>query len=291
MANTPFELMVPANGTRLHVVGRPVADPRGGVVIVPGFAEHAGRYARLQTELASRGYATFVIESRGHGASRGPRGHTPSWQALHDDLTAVVAVLEAERRLPARRALLGSSMGGLLAAEWLPAHRGVFHGLVLVAPFFASAKALPPFKVAFAKVVSGIVPRLAQTTGLRGREMSHDETIVAAYDSDPFLVRVMTARYFTEMRAAQHRMQSAVAGGDGAILEAPVLLLHGADDPIASVDEAQKFMRVATVPGSEARVYPGMLHEPLNELDRNRVLADLTRWLDRHVLGTNRIGA
>lgn len=291
MANTPFELTVPANGVRLHVVGKPVADPRGGVVIVPGFAEHAGRYVRLQTDLASRGYATFVIEARGHGASSGPRGHTPSWQALHDDLTAVVAVLEAERRLPARRALLGASMGGLLAAEWLPAHRGIFHGLVLVAPFFAASKVLPPFKVALANAVSGVLPRLAQEHGNKGREMSHDETIVAGYDSDPFLVRVMTARYFTEMRAAQEHVRAAVAGGDGAILEAPVLLLHGAADPIASVDAAEKFMRVATVPGSEARIYPGMLHEPLNELERNRVLADLTRWLDRHVLGTNRIGA
>ena len=50
-------------------------------------------------------------------------------------------------------------------------------------------------------------------------------------------------------------------------------------------------MRLAPAPGSEARVYPGMFHEPLNELDRNRVLADLARWLDRNILGTNRIGA
>ncbi len=291
MANTPFEMTVPANGVRLHVVGHPVADPRGGVVIVPGFAEHAGRYARLQTELASRGYSSFVIEARGHGKSTGPRGHTPSWQALHDDLTTVVGVLESERRLPARRALLGASMGGLLAAEWLPAHRGIFHGLVLVAPFFAASKVLPPFKVALANAVSWILPRLAQATGLRGHEMSHDETIVAAYDADPAVVRVMTARYFTAMRAAQARLRAGVESGQDAILEAPVLLLHGATDPIASVDAAQKFMRLATVPGSETRIYPGMFHEPLNELDRNRVLADLARWLDRHVLGTNRIGA
>ena len=291
MANVPFELTVPANGVRLHVVGHPVADPRGGVVIAPGFGEHAGRYVRLQTELASRGYASFVIEPRGHGASTGPRGHTPSWSALHDDLTAAVAALEAERRLPARRALLAVSMGGLVAAEWFPAHRGIFHGLVLVAPFFAAAKALPPLKVALANLVSGIVPRFAQAHGLKGREMSHDAALVAAYDADPVAVRVISARTFTEMRAAQARVQSAVASGQGAILEAPVLLLHGEADPIASPEAAQKFMRLATVPGSETRIYPGMFHEPLNELDRNRVLADLTRWLDRHVLGTNRIGA
>ena len=287
----PFELVVPVKGARLRVVGRPVADPRGGVVIAPGFGEHAGRYVRLQGDLASRGYASYVIEPRGHGGSSGPRGHASSWSTLHDDLTAAVELLEKERRLPPRRALLAQSMGGLLAAEWLPTHPGHFHGLVLVAPFFASAKALPPFKVALANVVSGVLPRLAQPHGLKGKEMSHDAAVIALYDADPAAGRVMTARFFTEMRAAQARMRAAIASGGGAIQEAPVLILHGAKDGIASMEAAKSFMSLAMAPGSEIRIYPGMLHEPLNELDRNRVLSDLARWLDRHVLGANRIGA
>jgi alpha-beta hydrolase superfamily lysophospholipase len=292
--NSPFELVVPSNDVRLHVVGHPVANPRGGIVIAPGFAEHAGRYARLMTDLAARGYASFLIEPRGHGTSTGPRGHTPSWAALQDDLTAAIDALESERRLPARRALFGASMGGLVAAEWVPAHPGRFSGLVLVAPFLAPAKPLPPLKVALADLVTGVLPRLSQSHGLRGRDLSHDATVVAAYDADPFLVRVMSARYFTEMRAAQARVKAAIAAGPagtGAILDAPVLLLQGAADPVASAAAAQSFMKLAPAPGSEARVYPGMFHEPLNELDRNRVLADMARWLDRNILGTNRIGA
>ena len=294
MTNTPFELTVPVHGAKLHVVGHPVADPRGGVVIAPGFAEHAGRYVRLMTDLAARGYASFLVEPRGHGASTGPRGHTPSWQALQDDFTAAVDALDAERRLPARRALLAASMGGLVAAEWIPAHPGRFHGLVLVAPFLAPAKPLPPLKVLLANAVSGLLPRLAQSHGLKGREMSHDATVVAAYDADPYLVRVMSAKYFTGMRAAQARVRAAIAAGPsgpGAIADAPVLLLQGAADPVASAAAAQSFLKLAPAPGSEARVYPGMFHEPLNELDRNRVLGDLARWLDRNILGTNRIGA
>lgn len=290
--NLPFELTIPSHGARLRIVGRPVADPRGGVVIAMGFGEHAGRYMRLQTDLAARGYASFVLEPRGHGASTGPRGHTPSWRALQDDLTAAVDALEAGRRLPPRRALLAQSMGGLVAAEWLPSHPGHFHGLVLVAPFFAPARTLPPFKVALANVVSGVLPRLAQEHGLKGKEMSHDASVVALYDADPAAGRVMSARFFTEMRAAQARLRAAVANGTGAIEEAPVLLLQGSADGVASVPAAQAFMAaLAKAPGSEVRIYPGMLHEPLNELDRNRVVADLARWLDRHILGTNRIGA
>jgi alpha-beta hydrolase superfamily lysophospholipase len=137
--SAPFATTIETRGTRLRIVGRPLSAPRGGMIIVPGFAEHAGRWGRLMDDLAARGFASFVYEPRGHGGSSGPRGHTPSWQDLAEDLDAVVEVLEASGRLPARRVLLGASMGGLLVADWLPAHPERFHGLVLVAPFFAPA--------------------------------------------------------------------------------------------------------------------------------------------------------
>jgi alpha-beta hydrolase superfamily lysophospholipase len=31
------------------------------------------------------------------------------------------------------------------------------------------------------------------------------------------------------------------------------------------------------------RIYPGLYHEILNEPERDRVLDDLLRWLDRHL--------
>lgn len=286
-ANTPFSSFVESAGARLRVVGRPVAEPRGGVVIVTGFAEHAGRWARLMDDLAARGYASFTYEPRGHGQSSGPRGHTPSWRALGDDLTAVVDALETGGRLPARRALLAASMGGLLATEWVPAHPGRFHALVLVAPFLAPALAIPPAKVLLARTVGALVPALTQAHGLRGKDLSHDPAIAAAYDTDPAVVRGMSARYFVEMRAAQARVAAAGAAG----VDVPVLLLQGGADPIARAATAEAWMKTAPVPGSEARIYPGLLHEPLNELERGRVFADLYRWLDRHVLETDRPAA
>jgi alpha-beta hydrolase superfamily lysophospholipase len=238
-------------------------------------------------DLAARGYASFTYEPRGHGASSGPRGHTPSWSALADDLTAVVDALEAGGHLPPRRALLASSMGGLLAAEWVPAHPGRFHALVLVAPFFEPALRIPASKIGLARTVGAIWPSFAQPHGLRGRDMSHDPAVVAAYDTDPAIVRVMSARWFAEMRAAQARVAAAGAGG----IDVPVLLLQGGADPVARAAAAEAWMKTAKVPGSETRIYPGFLHEPLHESDRGHVFTDLYRWLDRHVLETARPGA
>ena len=276
----PFERMIDSGGVKLRVVGRPIIDPRGGVLIVPGFAEHAGRYTRLMRDLAARGYASFTYDPRGHGRSGGARGHTPSWAQLGEDLSAVVKDLEENRDLPLRRALWASSMGALLAAEWLPRQpRGRFHAAVFVDPYLAAAAQPPWQKVFLAQTVGALLPGLSQAHGLRGKDLSHDPTIVAAYDGDPELTRVMSAGYFNAMRAAQQRVAANGAGG----LDMPLLILHGADDPIASLDAARAFRTTVTAPGSDLRVYPGLLHEPLNELDGARVFAEAARWLD-HVV-------
>jgi len=283
----PYEIAVEVEGARLSVVGRPMRDPRGGVVIAPGFAEHAGRYGPLMTDLAARGWAAFTYDPRGHGRSTGPRGHTPSWAHLGNDLGAVVDALEEDGVLPPRRALHAASMGALVAVEWMAAAgRGRFDGLALVSPYFAPFAPPPARKVFLAHTVGRLLPRLAQPHGLRGGSMSRDPNVIAAYDLDPAINRVMSARYFNEMRTAQARV--APRGAEG--IDVPVLLVHGEADPIASPAAARAFMRTVTTPGSEERVYPGLLHEPLNELSRARVFADYARWLDRQVLAASQPG-
>jgi alpha-beta hydrolase superfamily lysophospholipase len=285
--NGPFERTVESEGARLRVVGRPIVHPRAAVVLVPGFAEHAGRSIRLSRDLAARGYSSFTYDPRGHGRSSGARGHARSWATLHADLSAVVDDLEAHGDLPPRRALWAMSMGALVAAEWLPRQPGGrFHAAVFVAPYFAPAARLPVGKVWLARTVGALLPRIAQPHGLRGREMSSDPAIIATYDSDPEITRVMSAGYYNEMRAAQARVAARGAAG----LTLPLLHVHGDADPIASVTAARAWMRTVTSRGSESVVYAGLRHEPLNEIAGGRVFAEVVRWLDRAVQDVTRPG-
>src|SRR5689334_12041633 len=193
MAGT-FDLKVESGGQTLAVRGNEVMDPRGAVIVAPGFAEHAGRYGRLAQELGSRGYSTYVYDPRGHGKSSGPRGHTPSWAQLVDDLDAVIAALAGDASFPGHCALIGMSMGALVALDWALSHRGAVGGLGLVAPFFRPAFKPPVWKVALAQTVGAAIPAFGQPHGLRGRDMSQDRVVAAQYDSDPAITRVMTAR-------------------------------------------------------------------------------------------------
>jgi alpha-beta hydrolase superfamily lysophospholipase len=278
MAGT-FELKVESDGVTLAVRGQEVMGPRGALIIAPGFSEHGGRYGRLGQELASRGYSTYVYDPRGHGKSTGPRGHTPSWRALVDDFDRVITALESSRKLPPCRALLGNSMGALVALDWTLAHRGRMNGLVMTGPFFKASFHPPLWKVVLADTLGAALPSFGQPHGLKGRDMSHDLVVVSQYDSDPQITRVMTARYYHEYHAAQKRLSQT-----GPSVDFPVLMLHGGGDPIASPKAAALWAQSVPRPWCDWTIYQGMKHEVLNEFERGRVVSDLMYWLDRHVL-------
>src|SRR5215471_11323166 len=52
---------------------RPETEPRGVVVIVPGFNAHSGYYGWVAQRLTSDGLAVYSIDLRGRGKSDGER--------------------------------------------------------------------------------------------------------------------------------------------------------------------------------------------------------------------------
>src|SRR5687767_7647700 len=144
----------------LAVRGWEVGSPRATLIICPGFADHAGRFARLGVDLAARGYSTYAYDARGHGKSSGHRGHTPSWGTLVADLDHVLKELDAKGRLSARQGLLGASMGALVALDWMLSHPGRMHALALIAPFFEAAFKPPAWRVQLAQIAGRIFPTL-----------------------------------------------------------------------------------------------------------------------------------
>jgi len=281
-----FSMKVESGGQTLLVRGHEVMDPRATLIVVPGFSDHAGRFGRLAQELGSRGYTTYVYDPRGHGKSTGPRGHTPHWSTLVEDLNRVIHALDHEVGLTPRRALLGHSMGALVALEWALAHRGEIGGLALSGPFFKAAFSPPLWKRAMAGVMGGLAPWLAVPTGLSGKEMSKDIVVASQYDTDPLVHGVMTARYYFEYLHAQKRLFATASSVDF-----PVFVQHGGADPIASADAAAAWAQAVPRPWCEWTIYQGMRHEVLNEFERGRVVSDLMYWLDRHILAHVQRGA
>ncbi len=250
-----------ADGTRIHAVVHGEGDR--DVLVLGGLAEHAGRYTHVAAAFASRGVRTTIIELRGHGNSAGVRSHVMAWAEYVADLNAVA------RTLRPGWSLLAHSMGGLVALDAV--REGLAPArLALSNPLCGVRMKVPAWKSAVGRSLSRIWPTLALANDLDPAHLSRDLAVGTAYLADPNVYPRVTARWFTEMTAAQHRVAAMTAPS------CPVRFFLSDSDPITDAVAARA---VAARIGAEVQAYPGMLHELVNELGKEQVITELGDWL------------
>jgi len=255
-----------ADGTSLRI-GRSGEGERHAL-IVPGLAEHLGRYDHVVEALNGAGFAVTVLELRGHGKSGGKRGHVDRWAQYLDDVKAAAATIEGPITL------IGHSMGGLVVLDALI--NGLDNGveaLVLSDPNVAVAVDAPAIKVMGAKLLSRILPGLSLDNELDAAMISRDPEVVEAYKADPLVYSTITPRWFTEMLKSQERVIAHATQ-----YSTPLLMLLGEGDAICDWRAAEALARNW---GGEAKTirYPEMYHEIFNELEKDRVISDMLAWL------------
>ena len=213
----------------------------GRALIVHGFGEHSGRYGHVAEALVSAGLEATAFDLRGHGGSQGTRAFVEHFDDYLDDVDAVLATLDDEQA-DTPLFLLGHSMGGLVAALWV-LERGVSPaGLILSSPGFAFALRVPAWKATAGRICS----RLTATT----------------------------ARWYTEALAAQARAFELAPR-----LAVPLLCQAAGADALVDPRAARRFFDAASSHERRWISYDDMYHEIYNELERERVLADLTDWI------------
>lgn len=255
-------------------------DPERVMILVHGFAEHAGRYDEMATFFARHGFAVHAYDQAGHGRTPGPRGHVDRFDRLLEELARFVERIRGEHPgLPI--ALVGHSMGGLVVAATAaflhPAvDRIVLSGALLVPP--AEGSLDRRLRLLLARLLSRLVPRMGLATGLDAEGLSRDPEVVRRYRDDPWVKDRMTTRFATGLAATVARV---VRAADR--IERPILILHGGADPICPAEGSRRFFgglapRIAR--RSRLSVYPSLRHEIFNEPEREQVWGDVLGWLD-----------
>jgi len=248
-----------------------------GVGIVHGLGDHAGRYAHLGQALAARGFAVQALDLPGHGKSYGKRGHVASWGEYRASATSWMDRAQAEN--PTRRwTLLGQSMGAFVALDWALENPGRIERLILCAPPFQLAIRPSMLKVKAAQALVRFWPGFSQGNMILPSMLSHDQAVVREHMEDPLVHYRISARLFYEfqlMRASLQRRASE--------LKTPTLVLHGGDDPIAAAEGSERWARLAPAGLVTVRVYPGLFHEILKEVERDEIIASMIDWLEHPV--------
>ncbi|MDH4229601.1 MAG: lysophospholipase [Nitrospirota bacterium] len=291
----PFttHLTIPSGGARLHVAGGPAAvvaasasspspeaysPDRPGLFLLPGYADHLGRYAETVHHLRNQGYPVWGMDPRGHGLSSGRRGYVRRFADHLDDLEAGV---DAAQRASGVNDwfVLAHSTGALVVLLSLLkrptalAALGV-RGAALTSPLLGIRLKTPLWRRALGMVAGALLPRLSIQPGGKPYHNSHDPVEQQKRLTDPLVFTTVNARWYAEASRAM-----ALVRGHAGPLPLPVGVWFAGDDQLVDPEVTQRF--AGDVPGVAWTRYPGMYHEILFEVDRPRVWRDIVAWLER----------
>lgn len=253
----------------------PEGTPRAVVCLVHGLGEHIGRYPHVAAALNSAGYALLGFDLRGHGQSPGQRGHAPSWDTLLDDIGQLLQ--DAQQHFPDRALFLyGHSMGGILVLSYALRRKPQLCGAIVTSPLLRTAFQPPAWKLWLGKTLYNLLPAFSLSNELDPRGLSHDQKVVDAYVNDPLVHNRVSARLAMDMLwAGEWALEHA------AEFPLPLLLMHGAADPICSPEASREF--AARAPGECAfKLWDGLYHEIHNEPEQQQVFDVMVEWLGKH---------
>jgi len=254
----------------------PDSPPAAILGIVHGFGEHSGRYGNVVNEMLDHQIGVVGFDLRGHGRSPGQRGHIHSWREYHGDLELFLRWMAAQK-FGSTTFLLGHSLGALIVSEFILSQPKDLSGVVLSSSGVDPVGAAKPLLVAIAKVLSRAWPTFPIRLDLDTTALSRNGGVVHAYRTDPLVHGIASARWGTEALAAIERIKAGATR-----INLPILMLHGGEDRINSLAGAQEFFRRIPPDFGEFRTYVDSYHEPHNDLDCLKVVADVANWIESH---------
>lgn len=257
----------------------PERPPRAVVVLVHGVTEHLGRYEQVANSFLSSGLAVCGFDLRGHGRSGGARGHVRSWEEYRSDLGAYVDHIRAQ--MPGLPLFVyAHSLGTLIALSHVLRNPDGISGLIVSGLAVDPVGIAKPWRVAIARGLSSICPRFPIGIAVRSHAtLSRDPAVESAFAADPLRLRAVTVRWGTECLSMIRWVLA-----NASQLRTPILLLHGGADPLNSPEGARRFHELSPVQDKTLILYPGGLHEPHNDLQREQVLRDVLNWIGPRLL-------
>ncbi|QDV29639.1 Phospholipase YtpA [Planctopirus ephydatiae] len=247
---------------------RPDRSAGWTTLIVHGVAEHGGRYDHVSRWLLQRGVRVIVPDLRGHGRSGGVRTFVKHFSQYIDDLVLLRKSLDLD---PQRLMVLGHSMGGLVATRYAQLEPRGLAVLALSSPLLKIQQQISPLTLAMGAICNILAPATRFPTKFRHGQMTKDPLALARRQSDPFLLKSITARWFFSMKSALQQVHR-----EASDIRVPVKILQGADDRTVHPSGAQEFLNELS-PGltAELQYLPQHLHEILQESDWEASLKSL----------------
>ena len=253
------------------------AEPHVVIILSHGFAEHSGRYEEFASVFSDAGFEIYAVDFPGHGNSDGKRGHIGNFGEYTDVLDELTSLARnAHPDLPF--VLLGHSMGGLIAADFLLQHQSEFVATVLTGAAIKSPQQPSGFVLFVNKIIAAVAPKLG-VLRMDASAISRDSQVVSDYENDPLVYRgKASAALVTAIFSAMNRVVE-----NAESIRLPLLVMHASEDRLTSVAGSKLLHEKVSSPDKKLVIYEGLYHEILNEPERQRVMEDILEWLEPRI--------
>lgn len=268
----------------------PATAPKAVVIIVHGTALHSGFYSPWANALTKQGYAAYGFDLRTWGQSQGfgRNGNVESYDDYVSDLE--LAYKEVKTRFPDVPVYLqGESMGGAVVLLASMTKRIPAEGLILNAPAvqpnpgFGMLR-LPNFIANLGLWVLGTggsilpnFPAYPTLESLSSRLVFYTDDGRQRFLKDPHNTHTaLPAAYITGLEEGTKRIRANLHN-----LEVPFIVLHGTKDALVPLSSSELLMAKASSKDRTIKVYPGMPHATLHDLNHAQVWDDMVSWLNQ----------
>lgn len=285
----------------------PETGVKAVIQICHGMCEHVDRYDDFATFLSEHGYLVVMHDLIGHGLSaagedeRGIFGSYMINSKLIADLFKVRCMIWKEySHVPFF--VMGHSMGSVIMREYILTHKEDLAGVILMGTVdynnwkckagIAVLRFISLFHKGGMRYRSAVVHQIGLgrfdkpfvDEGLRNAWLSRDTEEVQKYNHDPLCNYIYSISVFDTV------LKGMLNAHDADKLSAfpkdvPVVILGGSDDVANEMGRTtRKLYRMYKSFGWNVRmhIYKGARHELLHETNRNKVAADILKWLDGH---------
>ncbi len=254
-------------------------DPDYVVCLIHGIGEYAGRYERVAAEMNSNNIAIVSMDLRGHGLTFGKRGHCAPRKDILEDIDTLIEYTMT--KYPGKPVVLyGHSMGGNITMDYRKRgnKNGLLSGFLVSAPWVELVRPVTGALYVTVKTLSKIMPQFTISSGVSEKDLGNLKS-VGNYEKDTLVHKRISLLCAVDGFITGNKMAVGELEDNGGAAGKPMLLMHGTDDKICSVNGSRK---VAAVETCEYVEWPGLFHEIHNggaESTGDEVISKMIQWI------------
>ncbi|GMG95876.1 alpha/beta hydrolase [Tepidimicrobium xylanilyticum] len=259
--------------TKLYMRKDVPKDVKANIIINHGFAEHLNRYDYVTKKLNEAKIGVYRYDLRGHGRSKGPKGHIDDFMDFAEDVDVMVDLVKSEySNLPIF--MLGHSMGGFITCLYGIKYPNKLKGQIFSGAAITKIPQVEGIKGDIFSLVNLILPKLKIKNPV-SKDICSVKEVVEDYEMDPLVLKEATLNFYVQFLVKGIRW----IGSNISKYDYPCLILHGEMDRIVPREASIFLYNNIKSKDKEIKIYDNIYHEILNENEKDRILLDIINWV------------